>query len=431
MNRKEEDLIEETKYCLNCKVKPCSLKGCPLNNDIPAFIEQAKNKNFEEAFKILTKTTVLPAICGKICPHYKQCMGSCVRGIKGNSVNVGKIEEYIGRVALEKGYSLVNEYTEISKEEYEKNSKKKVGIVGSGPSGLTAAAFLRRKGFNVTIYEKYNELGGILRRGIPEFRLDKNILDGTINKILDLGIEIKYNQELGKNLFIKNLEEKYDAIYISIGSNISTKMDVPGEELNGVFGGNELLEKNLHPEYKDKKVAIIGGGNVAMDCARTIKKNGAKRVVVIYRRTEEQMPAEKKEIVDAKSEGIEFLFQNNLVKILGNKQVEKIECIKTKLEIKDDETRPVPVNIENSNYEIDIDYVVMAVGSKADKEIIEDAGIDIDNKGYIKVNEKYNTNNEKIFAGGNVIGQKATVAFAARDGRNVAERIEEYLKIKS
>ena len=426
-----EDIIEETKYCLNCKVKPCSLKGCPLNNDIPAFIAQAKNGDFEEAFKILTKTTVLPAVCGKICPHYKQCMGSCVRGIKGNSVNIGKIEEYIGKVALEKGYSLVNEYTEISKEEYEENSKKKIAIVGSGPSGLTAAAFLRRKGFNVTIYEKYNELGGILRKGIPEFRLDKNVLDNTINKILDLGIETKYNQELGKNLSMKSLEENYDAIYIAIGANISTKMNVPGEELNGVFGGNELLEKNLHPDYKDKKVAIIGGGNVAMDCARTIKRKGAKEVVVIYRRAEEQMPAEKKEIEDAKNEGIEFLFQNNLVKILGNKKVEKIECIKTKLEIKEGETRAVPVNIENSNYEIDIDYVVMAVGSKADKEIIEESGVDINTKGYIKINEKYNTNNEKIFAGGDVVGQTATVAFAARDGRNAAERIEEYLKKRS
>ena len=426
-----EDIIEETKYCLNCKVKPCSLKGCPLNNDIPAFIAQAKNGDFEEAFKILTKTTVLPAVCGKICPHYKQCMGSCVRGIKGNSVNIGKIEEYIGKVALEKGYSLVNEYTEISKEEYEENSKKKIAIVGSGPSGLTAAAFLRRKGFNVTIYEKYNELGGILRRGIPEFRLDKNVLDNTINKILDLGIETKYNQELGKNLSMKSLEENYDAIYIAIGANISTKMNVPGEELNGVFGGNELLEKNLHPDYKDKMVAIIGGGNVAMDCARTIKRKGAKEVVVIYRRAEEQMPAEKKEIEDAKNEGIEFLFQNNLVKILGNKKVEKIECIKTKLEIKEGETRAVPVNIENSNYEIDIDYVVMAVGSKADKEIIEKSGVDINTKGYIKINEKYNTNNEKIFAGGDVVGQTATVAFAARDGRNAAERIEEYLKKRS
>ena len=426
-----EDIIEETKYCLNCKVKPCSLKGCPLNNDIPAFIAQAKNGDFEEAFKILTKTTVLPAVCGKICPHYKQCMGSCVRGIKGNSVNIGEIEEYIGKVALENRYSLVNEYTEISKEEYEENSKKKVAIVGSGPSGLTAAAFLRRKGFNVTIYEKYNELGGILRRGIPEFRLDKNILDNTINKILDLGIETKYNQELGKNLSMKSLEENYDAIYIAIGANISTKMNVPGEELNGVFGGNELLEKNLHPDYKDKKVAIIGGGNVAMDCARTIKRKGAKEVVVIYRRAEEQMPAEKKEIEDAKNEGIEFLFQNNLVKTLGNKKVEKIECIKTKLEIKEGETRAVPVNIENSNYEIDIDYVVMAVGSKADKEIIEKSGVDINTKGYIKINEKYNTNNEKIFAGGDVVGQTATVAFAARDGRNAAERIEEYLKKRS
>ena len=424
-----EDIIEETKYCLNCKVKPCSLKGCPLNNDIPAFIAQAKNVNFEEAFKILTKTTVLPAVCGKICPHYKQCMGSCVRGIKGNSVNIGKIEEYIGKVALEKGYSLVNEYTEISKEEYEENSKKKIAIVGSGPSGLTAAAFLRRKGFNVTIYEKYNELGGILRRGIPEFRLDKNVLDNTINKILDLGIETKYNQELGKNLSMKSLEENYDAIYIAIGANISTKMNVPGEELNGVFGGNELLEKNLHPDYKDKMVAIIGGGNVAMDCARTIKRKGAKEVVVIYRRAEEQMPAEKKEIEDAKNEGIEFLFQNNLVKILGNKKVEKIECIKTELIKKEGETREVPINIENSNYQMDIDYVVMAVGSNPEKEVLEKLGLELNKWGYIKVDENHKTSRDKVYAGGDLAGDKGTVAWAARAGRDVAEKIIEQLEV--
>ena len=232
--------------------------------------------------------------------------------------------------------------------------------------------------------------------------------------------------ELGKNLILEQLEKEYDAIFLAFGANITSKMEVQGEELEGVFGGNQLLEKGNHPNYTNKKVAIIGGGNVAMDCARTIKRLGAEEVKIIYRRAEEQMPAEKKEIQEAKEEGIEFLLQNNIVKILGNKKVEQIELIKTELIQKEGEIRKVPVNIENSNYIIDIDYVIMALGSMPD-EFVKTLGIDLNKWGYISVDEKNRTSNSKIFAGGDIAGAKGTVAWAARSGRDGAEAIMEYL----
>ena len=312
----EEKEIRE--YCLNCKVKPCSNNGCPLNNDIPSFIHE---EDYEKAFNILCNTTVLPAICGKICPHEKQCQGSCVRGIKSHPVPIGDMESIIGDMSIKNNYK-------IPKEIDEKLVDKKVAVIGSGPAGLTCSAFLARKGVQVTLYEKYNELGGILVHGIPEFRLPKQTVKDTINKILDLGIKVELNKELGKNLNIEDLSGKYDAVFVGIGANIPSKMNIPGEDLEGVYGGNTLLETGNHPSYEGKTVAVIGGGNVAMDSARTIKRLGAKQVYVIYRRAEEQMPAERKEIESAKEEGIEFLFQNNIVKVLGNTHVEKIECIK-------------------------------------------------------------------------------------------------------
>ena len=411
-----EEIQKYTEYCLNCPVKPCSQKGCPLNNDIPAFIKQVKEGNIKEAYNILLKTTVLGSICGRICPHDKQCQGSCVRGIKGEPVQIGKIEKYVFDEALRNKW-----YMEIEKTNELKG--KKVAVVGGGPAGLTCASFLTRSGAEVTIFEKYNKLGGILRHGIPEFRLDKEILDSTIDSILSLGINVQYNKELGRDIKLEELEEKFDAIFLSFGANIPSKMNIEGEELEGVYGGNSLLEKGNHPQYKGKKVAVIGGGNVAMDCSRTIKKLGADEVYVIYRRAEKQMPAEKKEIEEAKEEGIKFLFQNNIVKIIGEKNVEKIECIKTELVKKEGETREVPINIENSNYEIEMDYVVMALGSTPEKEVVEKLGIELDKWGYIRTDENYRTSNPKIFAGGDLAGNKGTVAWAARAGRDAADSI--------
>lgn len=294
--------------------------------------------------------------------------------------------------------------------------------------GLTCAAFLARRGATVTIYEKYSKLGGILRHGIPEFRLSKDVLDNTIKKILELGINVEYNKEIGKNVSLEELTSRYDAVFIGIGANIPWKMGIDGEDLQGVYGGNTLLEKQNHPDYTGKKVAIIGGGNVAMDCARTIKRLGAENVTVIYRRSEKQMPAERKEIEDAKNEGVKFLFQNNVTKILGQDKLEEIECIKTELVKREGESREVPIDIEGSNYVIPMDYVVMAIGSAPEESILSKLDLERTKKGYIKVDEEYKTSNEKVFAGGDIIGQKATVAFAAKAGRDAAEGIVKYLK---
>ena len=414
-----EEIQEYANYCLNCPVKPCSKKGCPMGNDIPSFIKAVKEENYKKAYEILSETTVLQAICGRICPHKKQCEGSCVRGIKSNSVNIGELEAFVGDIAIKEDYSLGKPNKE--------NADKKIAIIGGGPAGLTASAFLLRKGYSVTLYEKYDYLGGLLMHGIPEFRLPKEIVKKSVQKIIDLGLEVKYNQELGKNLQLHQLEKEYDAIFLAFGANITTKMGVQGEELQGVFGGNQLLEYQNHPDYTNKKVAIIGGGNVAMDCARTIKRLGAQEVKVIYRRAEEQMPAEAKEIEEAKEEGIEFLFQNNIVKILGANKVEQVELIKTELVQKEGEPRKIPVNILNSNYIIDVDYIVMALGSMPDS-FVNDLGLELNKWGYINIDEKYRTSNPKIFAGGDIAGSKGTVAWAARAGREAAETISEYLK---
>ena len=414
-----QQIQDKSNYCLNCKLKPCSKNGCPLNNNIPDFIKQIKEKNYEEAYKILQETTVLQSICGRICPHKKQCEGSCVRAIKGDAVSIGELEAYIGDYAIKNNLPIEKkDFTDIKKE----NLNKKVAIVGGGPSGLTCAGFLAKNGIKVTIYERKSFLGGLLMYGIPDFRLDKKIVKNTIKKILNLGIDVKYNCELGKNLKLEDLQKEYDYIYLAFGANISSKMGIEGENLQGVFGGNELLEYNNHPNYNGKKVIINGGGNVAIDVARTVKRLGASDVKIVYRRAKEQMPAEEKEVQDAEKEGIEILFQNNIVKINGDKKVQNIELIKTELVKKEGDTRLSPVNIEGSNYILDADYVIMALGSKTD-DFISNLGIGLTSKNRIKVDKNLKTSNPKIYAGGDVIGGKGTVAWSARDGRDVAKNI--------
>lgn len=420
-----EQIKKDADYCLSCVIKPCQI-GCPLENDITGFIKCIKEEKYKEAYEILCETTVLQPICGRICPHKKQCEGSCIRKRKGDSVNIGELEALVGDIALSNGYK-INKFTEGKKQG-------KIAVVGGGPSGITAAANLARNGYEVTIYEKYNKLGGILRHGIPRFRLDEDVLDKTIEKILSLGINVVYNKELGKDYTLQQLQKEYDSVFLSFGANISSKMGIEGEDLEGVYGGNELLESNNHPDYKGKKVAVIGGGNVAMDTARTIKRLGAKEVKVIYRRAEKQMPAEAKEVEEAKEENVEFLFQNNIVRVIGNKEnrVEKIECIKTELIKKEGETRESPVDIAGSNYIMDMDYVVMAVGSKTEDDIVNNLGVELTKRGHIQVDDRYMTSIEGVFAGGDLSGTKGTVAWASRSGREASKEIIKYIeKIKT
>ena len=411
-------LKEKVDYCLGCINKNCK-EGCPLSNDITQSIKYAKDGDLELAYKEFSKTSFLSSICGRICPHTKQCQGKCVRGIKGEPVDIGYIESVVGDYGLDNNIPFENvENKEII--------SKKVAVIGSGPCGITCAAKLKQLGVEtVDIYDKKSYLGGLLIHGIPEFRLPKKIVEKTYEKIIDLGINVHLNTELGKDISLGELREKYDAVFIAIGSNISTFMGIKGETLEGVYGGNELLEFKDFPDFSGKIVMVNGGGNVAMDVSRTIKRLGAKDVYVIYRRAEEQMPAEKKEIKEAKEEGIKFLFQNNIVRIIGNEKVEKIECIKTEL-VDKGEGRLSPVNIDGSNYLLDIDYLVMAIGSKMEEGIVD--SVEKNEWGKIKIDEQYRTNIEKVYAAGDVAGVKSTVAWASFSGKEAARNIYEDLK---
>lgn len=401
-------------HCQSCVTKPCQV-GCPLHNDITSFIKYMKEDNYLDAYKTLCKTTYLPAVCGRICPYARQCQGSCVMGVSYEPVQIGYLESVVADIAIKNKWNF-----------YKKGKKvgKSVAVIGGGPASLSCAARLRELGVNVTIFEKHNYLGGILRHGIPEFRLPRESIDEMIDRILSLNIDIKYNQELGKNLKLDDIVKEYDAVFIGIGANISNKMNIPGEDLDGLYGANELLESGKHPSYESKTVVISGGGNVAMDMARICKRLGAK-VYVVYRRSESQMPAEDKEVSDAKSDGVEFVFQNSIVKIHGKNRVEKIECVKN--ELKEVDGQPATLQeVEGSNYFINCDYVIMAVGSHVEG-IVNNLELSLDRHNKIDVDEFQRTSNEKVFAGGDVCGNIATVAWASHSGIVAAQNIYEYL----
>lgn len=434
------ELIEEKNYCLNCKNKPCSTSGCPLGNDIPGFI---KAENDKTAFEILCKTTVLPAICGRICPKSRYCQANCIRGIKQAPVEIGKLEQYIGDISIKNNYKIPKHIDE----------EKKVAVVGSGPAGLTCAAFLAMKGIQVTIYEKNKKLGGILQYGIPSFRLDKKIVDESIKKILDLGIEAKTEKELGKDFTIEQLAKEYNAVFVSIGASKPKKI-LEGEN---ILSGNLLLDKIQKnegvPNFKDKKIIVYGGGNVAIDVSRTLKRLGAD-VCIVYRRNVEQMPAEFNEIREAQNEGIKIIEKTNIIEFKDG----KANCIKTKLAeiveengngnepintINEDIKNNIKIllqqknmkrnktrvkNIEGSNFEIEANYIILATGSQADQELLNKQGIETDKKGFIKIDDHNRTSLKNVYAGGDVVGEEATVAYAARSGRETANYITQMLQ---
>ena len=412
MEKEKLEVEIAARKCMNCVTKPCQI-GCPLNIDIPEFIKNFRNGNYEEAFKVLCKSTVLPSVCGRICPVDKQCQGSCAKKVSYDPVEIGKIESYIGDLALKNEWSLP------------KKTKKngKGAVIGSGPSGLTCAAFLAENGYQVTIYEKHDYLGGLLYHGIPKFRLDRELVQKMIKQILDLGINVKTNVSLGKDISLEELEKEYDAVFLGLGANLSKMMGLKGETLRGVYGANELLENLVHPDYSDKSVVVIGGGGVSIDMARTAIRMGAKEVGVIYRRSRNEMSAEMDDIKQAKKEKIKFLFQTNVIGINGEEEVKSIECVKTSLD-KDKKA----INVEGSNFTIDTDYVIMAVGSRADSNLLEKLKLDVKENGYLMVNTNNQTSNPKIFAAGDLTGAKSTVAWACRNGRDTAYSIMNFIK---
>lgn len=408
---------EMAKYCFNCSNKNCQ-KGCPLDNNIPDFINFMKDEKWQEAYDVICQTTALPSICGRVCPHEKNCEGKCIRGIKGEPVKIGELEAFLG--------DLANNGIIKTKSCNIKNNKK-IAIVGGGPAGLTCAYFLAKEGYNVDIFEKEEKLGGILSYGIPYFRLDSKTVEKNLELILNIGIKVHTNVKIGENLELEKLRESYDAVFLALGANISSKLGIKGENLDGVFGANKLLSSKKHPAYLGKNICVIGGGNVAMDIARYAKKHGSSKVLIIYRRNEEQTPANRKEIEAAKNEGVEFLFQTNIIKIHGVQSVQEIECVRTDLVIEKDCKRPVPVDIEDTNFRIKTDYVIMAVGSRPEKRSIENR-LETDENGYVKVDENYMTNIEGVFAGGDLIGGRAIISSASRSGRNASEAIKRYLQ---
>lgn len=395
---KFKDLVN---YCLNCTVKPCR-KGCPLENDIPKFIKLAKDGDFLEAFSVLGETTVLSSICGRICPFDRQCEGNCVRRLKGEPVQIGKIEAIIGDKAIQEDYPIFRNMKEIN--------GKKIAIVGAGPAGLTCAAFLKKLGYSVTIYEKYDYLGGIISHGIPDFRLDKDITLKNLNRIVDLGIEVKYNFELGKNITLKELKKEYDAVFLAFGANVSNMPQIKGKNLSNVYGANELLESKKALDLKNKNVIVVGGGDVAMDMARTAKRWGGN-VLVVYRRDENQMKADINQINLAKEENVEFLFNTNVKQIIKKENISKAYLVTN----------------DGFKFIYPCDYVFFAIGSKPNEKINKKLGLKLDVDGYIKTDKKQMTSMKGVFAGGDLTGTERTVAYAARSGREAAYNIDLYL----
>lgn len=437
----EETAMDEALRCLSCKNMPC-VAGCPVNIHIPEFISKIKEGDFEGAYQVINKSSSLPAVCGRVCPQETQCESKCVRGIKGEPVGIGRLERFVA--------DWHNAHTKEAAVPPESNGHK-VAVIGSGPSGLTCAGDLAKKGYQVTIFEALHTAGGVLVYGIPEFRLPKAIVQQEVDALTALGVEIATNVVIGKTLTVDELfEQGYEAVFIGSGAGLPNFMGIPGESLKGVYSANEFLTRsNLMKAYeanratpimKGGKVAVVGGGNVAMDAARTALRLGAEKVSIVYRRSLEELPARKEEVEHAMEEGIDFLLLNNPVEILGfenpndpkdprNGFVTAMRCIKMELGEPDEKGRRRPIPIEGSEFELPVDTVIMAIGTSPNPLIKSTtSGLEVNRRGGIVIHEDTGETSRKgVYAGGDAVTGAATVISAMGAGKLAAKAIDEYL----
>ena len=431
-----EMAVNEAKRCLNCKNKPCRT-ACPVSIDIPAFIERVANEDMEGAYEIISQSSSLPAVCGRVCPQERQCESKCVRGIKGESVGIGRLERFVA------------DYHRKNSKEKPKmpvSNGHKVAIIGSGPSGLTAAGDLAKLGYKVTVYEALHLAGGVLVYGIPEFRLPKIIVQNEIDNLKAIGVDIETNMVIGKVLTIDELFEMgNEAVYIGSGAGLPRFMNIPGESLKGVYSANEYLTRiNLMKAYKEgaktpimhsKNVAVVGGGNVAMDAARCAKRMGAENVYIVYRRSMNELPARKEEVEHAMEEGIIFRTLTNPVEVLGDNtgMVKGIKCVEMELGEPDASGRCRPVEKAGSEFVIDVDTMIMAIGTSPNPLIRSTTpGLETNKHGCIVTDgDSGMTSREGVYAGGDAVTGAATVILAMGAGKAAAKSIDEYIKNKN
>lgn len=430
-----EQAVDEANRCLNCKNKPC-VSGCPVAIDIPEFIAKIREEDFEGAYQIISKSSSLPAVCGRVCPQETQCESKCVRGIKGEPVAIGRLERFVA------DYHMQN-CRELPK--VPEQNGHKVAIIGAGPSGLTCAGDLARLGYDVTVYEALHLAGGVLVYGIPEFRLPKAIVQKEIENLEAMGVKINTNMVIGKTLSIDELfEYGYEVVFIGSGAGLPRFMGIPGENLKGVYSANEFLTRvNLMKAYKDdsdtpvlnaKNVAVVGGGNVAMDAARCAKRLGAENVYIVYRRSMNELPARQEEVEHAEEEGIIFKTLNNPVEILGDehKFVNGVKCIEMELGEPDESGRRSPVPKPGSEFLLDVDCVVMSIGTSPNPLIRNTTkGLETNKRGCFIVDEETGkTSRDGVYAGGDAVTGAATVILAMGAGKDAAKAIDEYIKGK-
>ena len=432
----KEEAMEEANRCLGCKKAKC-MEGCPVSINIPGFVHEVKEGNFEKAYQIIGESSALPAVCGRVCPQETQCEGKCIRGMKGEAVSIGKLERFVADWAKENGIKPVPAA--------QKNGPK-VAVIGSGPSGLTCAGDLAKMGYDVTIFEALHKAGGVLVYGIPEFRLPKDkVVAAEVENVKSLGVKIETNVIIGKSVTIDELlkDEGFEAVFIGSGAGLPMFMGIPGEQANGVFSANEYLTRNnLMKAFREdydtpiahgKKVAVVGGGNVAMDAARTALRLGAE-VHIIYRRSEAELPARKEEVHHAKEEGVQFDLLCNPVEILTDDKdwVTGIKCIRMELGEPDASGRRRPVEIPGSEFTIDVDTVIMSLGTSPNPLISSTTiGLDVNKRKCIIADEEFGkTSKEGVYAGGDAVTGAATVILAMGAGKAGARGIDEYIKSK-